>query len=83
MMTAKEVRVALIALNGRQIEALAESAAVPVPTIYKVRNGETADPRSSTVEKLSPVLEGWALIEGSEGQAVPPAATCELVKAAG
>lgn len=86
MMTAKAVRAALNALNGQQIEALAKYSEVPVPTIYKVRNGDSADPRSSTIEKLSPVLMNLGLVrpapEGSEGQPIPPADAVQAVRVA-
>lgn len=62
MMTVSAVKTALSGLSGAQIDALADAAKVPAPTIYKIRSGETADPRGSTLEALSIVLElpEWA-----------------------
>lgn len=60
MMTTEAVKTALKPLSGKQIERLAALSDVPAPTIYKIRSGETPDPRGSTLEALSKAFGGDA-----------------------
>lgn len=72
MMTVSAVKIALVGLSGAQIEALAAKSKVPAPTIYKIRSGETADPRGSTLEALSAVLQaGPAAADAAASDAAP------------
>lgn len=74
MMTVSAVKTALVGLSGAQIEALAAKSKVPAPTIYKIRSGETADPRGSTLEALSAVLRDVPAADASAapgGEAAP------------
>jgi len=68
MMTVSAVKTALSGLRKTQIDALSDAAKVPVPTIYKIRSGETVDPRASTLYALSRVIESadWARIAYQE-----------------
>ena len=69
MLTRSSLKIRLLALSGSEISALAEASGVSEPGIYKIRSGETADPRGGTIEALSLVL--LAMPEGSEGQPIP------------
>lgn len=60
MMTTEAVKSALKPLSGKQIERLAVVSGVPAPTIYKIRSGETPDPRGSTLKSLSDAFDGDA-----------------------
>lgn len=53
MYTVSDLQNALKALSGRQIFELKERSGVPVATIYKIRDGQTDDPRLSTSNKLA------------------------------
>lgn len=57
MMTTSAVKTALQPLSGKEIDRLATASGVPVPTIYKIKSGETPDPRGSTIESLSDAFE--------------------------
>lgn len=67
--SAEQVREKLLALGHAQVRALAERAAVPFTTAWKIRSGETADPRLETVRQLWPELVGL----DAEGAATEPA----------
>lgn len=73
MMTKSAVKTALQPLSGKEIDRLSTLACVPVPTIYKIKSGETPDPRGSTLESLSDAFEGPAadlLAKSAEPQKV-------------
>lgn len=52
--TVAEVQEALRPLSLRQLGRLAELSGVPMPTIYKIRIGETKSPGVDTVRKFLP-----------------------------
>lgn len=64
--SAGEVRSRLQALEPGQLEALAQRSGVPVTTLIKVRNGQTANPRLETVRVIWPEL-----ISAEDAPAVP------------
>lgn len=53
---AAEVRARLEALSHAQMQVLARESGVPFTTLWKVRSGDTTDPRIDTVRKLYTAL---------------------------
>jgi transcriptional regulator with XRE-family HTH domain len=45
-----------MSLTPTQVEALAERTGVPLPTLIKIRHGQTENPRIETVRALWPEL---------------------------
>lgn len=64
-----DVRAKLAALTHAQVLALAERAGVPFTTLWKVRSGETMNPRLETVCAIWPEL-----IEAAGAPEVPAVA---------
>lgn len=56
--SAAEVRARLESLSAADLEALAGRVSVPVTTLIKVRNGQTANPRLETVRAIWSELLG-------------------------
>lgn len=54
--TAGQVRAKLRGLSHAEVKALAARTAVPFTTVWKIRSGETADPRLETVRAIWPDL---------------------------
>lgn len=54
--TPAELRSRLAALTHAQVQALAEKTSVPFTTLWKVRGGETSNPRLETVRAVWPEL---------------------------
>lgn len=54
--SAEEVRAALSKLSYSQVGALAAKSGVPFTTLWKVRNGVTANPGVETVRKFFSLL---------------------------
>jgi predicted transcriptional regulator len=54
--SAEHVRHALQALTYAQTAELARISGVPFTTLWKVRSGETTDPRLETVRQFFPLL---------------------------
>jgi len=52
----ESIRGSLQALSHAQVTALAEASAVPFTTLWKVRQGDTANPGIETVRKFMPFL---------------------------
>jgi predicted transcriptional regulator len=50
--SAAEVRSRLMSLTPTQVEQLAEQTHVPLPTLIKIRHGQTENPRIETVRAL-------------------------------
>jgi predicted transcriptional regulator len=48
----EDVRSRLMALAQAELEALAERSKVPLPTLVKIRYGQTENPRIETVRAL-------------------------------
>ncbi|MCB1891961.1 MAG: hypothetical protein KDF48_07075 [Rhodocyclaceae bacterium] len=44
-------------MKARQLDALATLSGVPVTTLVKIRNGQTADPRIDTVRAFWPFVD--------------------------
>jgi len=65
--SAAEVRARLESLSAADLEALAGRVSVPVTTLIKVRNGQTANPRLETVRAI------WSELLGTEGTPEAPA----------
>jgi predicted transcriptional regulator len=55
--SADQVRARLQGLSHAQVKALAEASAAPFTTLWKIRSGETADPRIETVRSIWPHLD--------------------------
>ena len=53
-----DLRSRLAALTHAQVQELARKTAVPFTTLWKVRGGETANPRLETVRAIWPELIG-------------------------
>jgi predicted transcriptional regulator len=64
--SAAELRERLALMGHAQVQALAARAHVPFTTLWKIRTGETADPRLETVRAIWPEL-----IETEGAPAVP------------
>ena len=60
MSTAQILFSALQGLNIKQQKRVAELSGVPWRTLYKIKRGFTADPKSSTVDRLLAVLRSTA-----------------------
>ena len=54
--TIQRLRNALARLSPAQLRDLCERADVPIHTAYKIKSGETTDPRISTVDRLDAAL---------------------------
>lgn len=54
LLSAEQVREALGKLNMAQLGELSEKSGVPMPTLYKIRQGETENPGIETVRKFMP-----------------------------
>lgn len=54
--SAAAVRARLETMKRAQLVALAKQTDVPFTTLWKIRSGETADPRLETVRKVWPVI---------------------------
>ena len=67
----EQVRTRLEALGHAGIKALADKTGVPFTTLWKVRAGETSNPRLETVRAIWPELIGTsgapAVLEPSAG----------------
>ena len=50
--THEELRSALQGLNHAELNRLADAGQVPFPTLMKIRQGTTEDPRLSTVQRI-------------------------------
>ena len=53
-----ELRAKLSALGHAELMGLAERTATPFTTLWKIRSGETANPRLETVRAIWPELIG-------------------------
>lgn len=56
--TPEQVRLLLSAMSHAQVLALSDKAGVPFTTLWKVRTGETKNPRLETVCAIWPELIG-------------------------
>lgn len=54
--SAADVRASLEKLSHAQVGALAEQSKVPFTTLWKIRNGETENPRLETVRQFMPFV---------------------------
>jgi len=54
--SAEQVRAALRRVAPSELAELAASTGVPLPTLVKVRNGQTSNPRIETVRAVWPRL---------------------------
>ena len=54
--SAADVRAALEKLSHAQVGELVERSAVPFTTLWKIRNGETGNPRLETVRQFMPFI---------------------------
>lgn len=54
--TAQHIQAALLALSHAQVQELARTADVPFTTLWKLRTGETENPRLETVRRIWPEL---------------------------
>jgi predicted transcriptional regulator len=54
--SAEQVRAALKRVPTADLADLAASSGVPLPTLVKVRNGQTSNPRIETVRAVWPAL---------------------------
>ena len=54
--TSSELRSKLTALSWAQVQELCRKTGAPFTTVWKIRSGETADPRLETVRLLWPEL---------------------------
>jgi predicted transcriptional regulator len=55
--SAEDVRARLSPMSYAQVQRLAELSGVPFTTLWKVRGGETKDPRIDTVRQFMPHVE--------------------------
>jgi predicted transcriptional regulator len=55
--SAADVRAKLEPLTNAQLQKLADLSGVPFTTLWKVRAGETKDPRIDTVREFLPHVE--------------------------
>ena len=58
--SADTIRATLEALSLRQVDHLSELSGVPVPTLHKIRYGQTPNPRIETVGKFMPFVRAAA-----------------------
>lgn len=56
--SSSEVRDKLLALGHAQVIALADKTRTPFTTLWKIRSGETENPRIETVRAIWPELIG-------------------------
>ncbi|MGL4233797.1 MAG: hypothetical protein ACRCWJ_20685 [Casimicrobium sp.] len=56
MFTTEDLKKCLETLSGDELIDLEGRSGVPIATIYKIRNGETVDPRLGTANKLALAL---------------------------
>lgn len=56
--SAAEVKARLHPLTNEQLQALADASGVPFTTLWKIRAGETANPRLDTVRQFLPHVAG-------------------------
>ena len=54
--SADAVRERLQSMSARDVVLLARRSSVPLPTIYKIRNGQTRNPRIDTVREIWPLM---------------------------
>ena len=54
--TAEHIRAALLVLTHAQVQEVARKADVPFTTLWKLRTGETENPRIETVRRVWPEL---------------------------
>lgn len=54
---AEDVRAALAPFTLKQLDRLYELSGVPVPTLYKIKRGEIANPGIETVAKFLPHVD--------------------------
>ena len=54
--SAQHVRAALLALSHAQVLEIARASSVPFTTLWKLRTGETENPRIETVRRIWPEL---------------------------
>lgn len=54
--SAEEVRHRLQAMTHAQVQELSSKSGAPFTTIWKIRSGETSDPRVTTVRAIWPHL---------------------------
>ena len=52
--SALRVRAWLLPLGKTQLQRLAELSGVPFGTLWKIRSGDTKDPRIETVRQIAP-----------------------------
>lgn len=77
-MNTAEVIIAVRSCSEAQLRAIEAATGVPLPTLAKIRYGETKDPRGSTVDKLREHFEARAVEHESTPGAPPvPAAAKE------
>ena len=57
LMTPEEVRAALAPLSYAQIGDLSDASGVPLTTLWKIKIGETTDPRIGTVGQFMPFVK--------------------------
>lgn len=72
--SASDVRQALEVLGHAQMKALAELSGVPFTTLWKVRSGETPNPRLETVRQFMPHIAAASLPKQSATTPEPKAA---------
>lgn len=63
--SAEEVRGALLGLTYAQMHELSRLAGVPFTTLWKVRCGDTPNPRLDTVRKFAPHIRTAAAREAA------------------
>jgi hypothetical protein len=56
--TPQQIRDQLASLNHAAVQALSASSGVPFTTLWKIRSGETDNPRLETVRAIWPELIG-------------------------
>lgn len=64
--SALQVRAWLLPLTNSQLQRLANLSEVPFTTLWKMRSGETANPRIETVRKLAPHVAEASSADESE-----------------
>ena len=72
--TSSQLRAKLNALSWAQVQELCRKTGAPFTTVWKIRSGETADPRLETVRLI------WPELIGAEG--APPVPSAEVRDAA-
>ena len=65
--SATELRERLLALTYAQLQALCNKTGAPFTTVWKIRAGETENPRLETVRAIWPELPALALCPGFPG----------------